>query len=111
MAKKLRAGLVTLDLDRFLAVVGNERISLTPTEFDILEHLVRNSARVVSRGELLERVVRSVYRSDCCLRVHILHLRRKLGAAAHAVRTVRGRGFWFDVSQVKRLYRPVEART
>jgi len=72
---------------------GDEEISLTPTEFDILECLATDPGRVVARQEIIERVWNTHwYGPTRVLDVHIAALRRKLGDPA-AILTVYARGF------------------
>ena len=72
---------------------GGDEVSLTPTEFDILECLVTDPGRVVARQEIIERVWNTHwYGPTRVLDVHIAALRRKLGDPAMIV-TVYARGF------------------
>ena len=77
--------------------VAGERVALTRTEFDILEHLASRPRHVHTRGQLIESVWGQAYVGDDRLAdVHISHLRAKLGDDASAPRyvvTVRGVGF------------------
>jgi DNA-binding response OmpR family regulator len=98
-ASALHSGPITVDAARFRVVVSGETLSLTRMEFDLLYYLMRNSDRVVAQAELLEKVARVSHRSQGWLRVHVLNLRRKLGAASSLIQTVHGRGLWFDESQ------------
>lgn len=88
---------VRVDRMRFSVFVDDAAIPTTRLEFDLLAYLVRHADRVVSSKELFEAVIGAVYapRSGL-LRVHVAHLRRKLGNAAVALRTVRGRGLLWD---------------
>jgi DNA-binding response OmpR family regulator len=90
---KLYAGPITLDLDRYAVHVYGHAVDLTRVEFNLLEFLVRHSDRVVSHADLLQRVLgRTGGDGGSLIRVHVAHLRRKLGAASVAIQTVRGRG-------------------
>jgi two-component system, OmpR family, response regulator CpxR len=74
-------------------------LPLTDTEYDILEHLVRSAGRVVTRRELMTVLHQCDFAPyDRALDVHISHLRKKLGADAVAVRTVRGEGYLFSTA-------------
>ncbi len=96
--QELRAGPLVLDLDRYAAFVRGRKLPVTPLEFDILVYLMQNSHRVVPQQELVRSVTRGTYRADSSqVRVHVFHLRTKLGPASQALRTIRGRGLWFDV--------------
>jgi DNA-binding response OmpR family regulator len=69
---------------------------LTRLEFDILAYLMEHADRVVSHEELVREVIGGVYhRESSLIRVHVAHLRRKLGPSATALETVRGRGLRF----------------
>lgn len=83
-----------LDMRRFEAYVDGRAIDLTKLEFDILAYLASHAPAVVSHEELVSCVARGVYSpGDSSVRVHISHLRRKLGPAGAIIHTVRGRGF------------------
>jgi two-component system response regulator MprA len=72
---------------------GNRRLELTRTEFELLELLVRNAERVVTRSEILERVWGFDFgTSSNSLNVYIGYVRRKLGEP-QLVHTVRGVGY------------------
>jgi two-component system OmpR family response regulator len=93
---RLRRGGICLDLDRFTVHAGDRRVHLTPLEFDVLAYLMRHAHRVVSHEELVRNALHGIYDPDSSrLRVHVTHLRRKLGTRALAIETVRGRGFRF----------------
>ena len=96
MSPRLDIGPVSLDLDCFIACVNGRRPTLTRLEFDILAYLMSNAHRVVCAEELVERVGKNVYRTNTSwVRVHISHLRRKLGPEARVIETIRGRGLRF----------------
>jgi DNA-binding response OmpR family regulator len=87
----------TLDLDRREARRGNEVIALTPTEFRLMEYLVRNKGRTVSENELNEQIWGSYHPSDSsAVRRYIFLLRQKFEvdpANPHLIHTVRGFGY------------------
>jgi DNA-binding response OmpR family regulator len=69
-------------------------IELTRTQFNVLEVLMRNAGRVVSKKELSEQALgRPLARFDRSLDVHLSSIRQKLGEAAELIRTVRGTGY------------------
>jgi two-component system response regulator CpxR len=76
---------------------GGKAVDFTSTEFDLLEALVRSAGRAVSREDLSERVFgRRLFPDDRSIDVHISHIRRKLGPAAHGserIKTLRGTGY------------------
>jgi two-component system response regulator RegX3 len=95
------AGPVRLDSDRHVVTVRGEEVRLPLKEFDLLEVLLRNSGRVLTRAQLIDRVWGSNYVGDTkTLDVHIKRLRSKIeedpGAPEHLV-TVRGLGYRFEV--------------
>jgi two-component system response regulator RegX3 len=97
----VEAGLVRMDIDRHTVTVDNEPISLPLKEFDLLELLMRNSGRVLTRGQLIDRVWGADYVGDTkTLDVHVKRLRAKIEAdPANPVHllTVRGLGYKFEV--------------
>jgi len=96
----VEAGPVVIDPERHLVLVKNEPVGMPLKEFDLLEYLVRNSGRVLTRGQLIDRVWGSDYVGDTkTLDVHVKRLRAKVEAdPAHPVHllTVRGLGYKFE---------------
>jgi two-component system, OmpR family, response regulator len=69
-------------------------IELTSMEFNLLEVLMRNAGRVVSKKELSEQGLgRPLARFDRSVDVHLSSIRQKLGEASSLIQTVRGRGY------------------
>jgi DNA-binding response OmpR family regulator len=69
-------------------------LELTSTQFNVLEVLMRNAGRVVSKKELSEQALgRPLARFDRSLDVHVSSIRQKLGEGAELIRTVRGTGY------------------
>jgi DNA-binding response OmpR family regulator len=96
---ELRVGSLLLDLARHQAFSHGQPISLTRLEFALLRHLLTNAHRVVTVDELVGCVIEGIHRPGSSLvRVHICHLRRKLGYAGAAIRTIRGVGLCLDES-------------
>jgi two-component system response regulator RegX3 len=96
----LEAGPVRMDVERHVVSVGGESVSLPLKEFELLEVLLRNAGRVMTRGMLIDRVWGSDYVGDGkTLDVHVKRLRAKIeadpGAPLHLV-TVRGLGYKFE---------------
>lgn len=89
-----RAG-ITVDLSGRRVHAGDLEISLTPREYDLLAALVRNAGRVITHQQLLAMVWGARHVEDTqYLRVHISHLRQKLGPlAAGMIRTEAGIGY------------------
>jgi two-component system response regulator RegX3 len=96
----IEAGPVRLDVDRHVVSVGGEPVSMPLKEFELLELLLRNAGRVLTRGQLIDRVWGSDYVGDTkTLDVHVKRLRAKVepdpGSPRHIV-TVRGLGYKFE---------------
>jgi two-component system OmpR family response regulator len=69
-------------------------IELTSMEFNLLEVLMRNAGRVVSKKELSEQALgRPLARFERSVDVHLSSIRQKLGAASALIHTVRGQGY------------------
>jgi two-component system KDP operon response regulator KdpE len=70
-----------MDLSRRLVTVGQEQVSLTPTEYEILRLLLQNAGKVLTHRQLLRQVWGTAYESEMhILRVNISNLRRKIEA-------------------------------
>jgi two-component system KDP operon response regulator KdpE len=70
-----------MDLSRRLVTVGEEQVSLTPTEYEILRLLLQNAGKVLTHRQLLRQVWGTAYESEMhILRVNISNLRRKIEA-------------------------------
>ena len=97
----LQGGPVRMDIDRHVVTVNGEEISMPLKEFELLEILLRNVGRVMTRGQLIERVWGADYVGDMkTLDVHIKRLRSKIepdSSAPQYVVTVRGLGYKFEV--------------
>jgi two-component system response regulator RegX3 len=93
----LEAGPVRMDVDRHLVTVQGQPVQLPLKEFDLLELLLRNVGRVLTRGQLIDRVWGSDYVGDTkTLDVHVKRLRAKIEpdpAAPQHLLTVRGLGY------------------
>jgi two-component system response regulator RegX3 len=93
----LEAGPVRMDVERHVVAVDSEQISLPLKEFDLLEYLMRNAGRVLTRGQLIDRVWGSDYVGDTkTLDVHVKRLRAKIEpdpANPKYLLTVRGLGY------------------
>ncbi|MFN3975760.1 MAG: response regulator transcription factor [Aquificaceae bacterium] len=89
---RFKLGELDIDLERKEVKRKEQAIELTPTEFLILQALLENYGKPVSRDYLIERVLkRDVY--DRTVDVHIKKLREKLGEEGKAIQTVRGFGY------------------
>ena len=97
----LEAGPVRIDVDRHVVSVRGDVTSMPLKEFDLLELLMRNAGRVLTRGQIIDRVWGSDYVGDTkTLDVHIKRLRAKIeddpASPVHIV-TVRGLGYKFEI--------------
>jgi len=93
-------GPVRMDVDRHRVTVQGEPVQLPLKEFELLEVLLRNAGRVLTRQQLIDRVWGADYVGDTkTLDVHVKRLRSKLeavpGTPQHLV-TVRGLGYKFE---------------
>jgi DNA-binding response OmpR family regulator len=96
----IRHGDLLIDLERRRVQRGDRRVSLTPTEFEILRHLASRPGRVYTRSELLEllRDYEALDQDEKTINVHVSHLRDKIEddpATPAFVLTVRGVGYAF----------------
>ena len=96
----VQAGPVRMDIERHVVSVHGERVAMPLKEFELLEMLLRNAGRVLTRGQLIDRVWGSDYVGDTkTLDVHVKRLRAKIepdpSAPRHLV-TVRGLSYKFE---------------
>jgi two-component system, OmpR family, response regulator RegX3 len=93
----LEAGPVRMDVERHVVSVDGEPVALPLKEFDLLELLMRNAGRVLTRVQLIDRVWGSDYVGDTkTLDVHVKRLRAKIEpdpANPKYLVTVRGLGY------------------
>ncbi len=97
----LAAGPVRMDVERHTVTVAGAPVALPLKEFDLLELLLRNAGRVLTRGQLIDRVWGADYVGDTkTLDVHVKRLRAKIepdpGAPQHLL-TVRGLGYKLEL--------------
>jgi two-component system response regulator RegX3 len=93
----LSAGPVRMDVERHVVTVDGAPVALPLKEFELLELLLRNAGRVLTRGQLIDRVWGADYVGDTkTLDVHVKRLRAKIepdpGDPRHLL-TVRGLGY------------------
>jgi len=96
----VEAGPVRMDVDRHVVTVRGAMVSMPLKEFDLLELLVRNAGRVLTRSQLIDRIWGADYVGDTkTLDVHVKRLRAKIeedpAAPLHLV-TVRGLGYKYE---------------
>ncbi|RWZ49846.1 response regulator transcription factor [Labedella phragmitis] len=96
----LEAGTVQMDVDRHTVTVRGEEVSMPLKEFELLELLLRNAGRVLTRGQLIDRVWGSDYFGDTkTLDVHIKRIRSRIEEKPSEpvmLVTVRGLGYRFE---------------
>ena len=96
----LEGGRVTLDIDRHTVSVDGSEISMPLKEFELLEVLMRNAGRVLTRGQLIDRVWGTDYFGDTkTLDVHIKRIRSRIEknpSDPTMLVTVRGLGYRFE---------------
>jgi two-component system response regulator RegX3 len=96
----LEAGTVRMDVDRHTVSVNGGEISMPLKEFELLELLLRNAGRVLTRGQLIDRVWGSDYFGDTkTLDVHIKRIRSRIEESPsdpQMLVTVRGLGYRFN---------------
>ena len=99
IASLLRAGDIELDRETHRVRRSGRELRLGPTEFRLLEFLMKSPGRVFSREQLLDGVWgRDVYVDERTVDVHIGRLRKAVnrGRVKDPIRTVRGSGYAFD---------------
>ena len=95
----LKAGDLELDRESHRVRRAGRDLHLGPTEYRLLEYLMRNPGRVYSREQLLDGVWgKDVYVDERTVDVHVGRLRKAInrGREADPIRTVRGAGYAFD---------------
>lgn len=96
----LQAGPVRIDIDRHSVTVNGSAISLPLKEFELLEFLIRNQGKVLTRVQLIDRIWGGDYYGDTkTLDVHIKRLRSKIEtdpASPELIQTIRGLGYKFE---------------
>lgn len=96
----LAAGTVRMDLERHTVSVSGAVVNMPLKEFELLEYLLRNAGRVLTRGQLIDRVWGTDYFGDTkTLDVHIKRIRSRIESVPSAptmLVTVRGLGYRFE---------------
>ena len=98
----IELGPIKLDIARHTIQVNGQEVSMPLKEFEVLEYLMENSGRVLTRGQLMDQIWGANYVGDGkTLDVHIKRLRSKVEkdpANPKLLHTVRGLGYKFEVS-------------
>jgi two-component system response regulator RegX3 len=94
------SGKIRMDIERHSVTVNGLAVSMPLKEFELLEFLLRNEGRVLTRGQLIDRVWGGDYFGDTkTLDVHIKRLRSKIEddpADPKLIHTIRGLGYKFE---------------
>ncbi|WP_288025774.1 response regulator transcription factor [Arthrobacter sp.] len=100
VSSTVHAGPVRMDVERHVVTVHGEAVAFPLKEFELLEMLLRNAGRVLTRGQLIDRVWGADYVGDTkTLDVHVKRIRSKIEpepAAPRFLVTVRGLGYKFE---------------
>ena len=92
--QSLAYGLVGIDTERHRVTIDQQEVELDQAEFKLLRYLVAHPDRIFSRAQLLDKVWGDhTFIEERTVDVHIMRLRKSLGAAADYVKTVRGMGY------------------
>lgn len=95
--KIIKISSLTIDADRYEAMINNEKIELTTTEFNILLILASKPGWVFSRNKLLDMLWgEDKIVLDRTIDVHIQKLRKKLGQFGDHIKSVHGVGYKFE---------------
>lgn len=96
----LEGGRVRMDVERHTVLVDGQPVPMPLKEFDLLEYLLRNAGRVLTRGQLIDRIWGADYVGDTkTLDVHVKRLRSKIELEPSRPKqlvTVRGLGYKFE---------------
>ena len=97
---ELVVGKLRLNFSSYTAYLDQEKLELTPKEYELLKLFITNVGRAYTREQLLEKVWGYEYFGDTrTVDVHVRHLRAKMAAepkVAEAIETVRGVGYRFS---------------
>lgn len=97
----LKAGPVVMDIERHIVTVDGRPVQMPLKEFELLELLMENVNRVLTRGQIIDRVWGSNYFGDTkTLDVHVKRIRSKIEedpSRPKLLQTVRGLGYKFEV--------------
>ena len=98
---ELTVGPIRMDLDKHRVTVNSIHVTFPLKEFELLEYLMRNSGRVLTRSQLIDRVWGNDYFGDTkTLDVHIKRLRAKVEADPAnptIIHTIRGLGYKLEI--------------
>ena len=97
--KRLIFNDLIIDIENKEIMIGENKINLTKTEFEVLALLAKHPNRIFSRVDLIERIWKEApYTIERTVDVHIARLRKKLGAHASVIMNRSGYGYRFNTS-------------
>ncbi|MCB2069480.1 MAG: winged helix-turn-helix domain-containing protein, partial [Ottowia sp.] len=97
-------GALVLDGATHRVSYEGEQLRMGPTEFKLLQYLMKNAERVHSRGQLLDKVWGDhVFIEERTVDVHVKRLREALGSASVLIETVRGAGYRLTAQPLAQL--------
>ena len=89
-----------IDIENKELVIGEDKINLTKTEFEILALLARHPNRIFSREDMIENIWKDApYTTERTVDVHIARLRKKMGSHASVITNRSGYGYRFNTSK------------
>ena len=91
---------VEVDRERHLITMGDRRLDLTSSEFDLLDTLIRQPGRAFTRSELIDAALDG-FVLERTIDVHIRSIRKKLGSRGSLIETVRGVGYRFSDPRIE----------
>ncbi|MDL2223776.1 response regulator transcription factor [Bacteroidales bacterium OttesenSCG-928-M06] len=90
-----------IDFDTKDVFIGEKVVSLTRTEFEVLEFLVKHQERIFSREEIIDHIwEKTPYITERTVDVHITRLRKKLGDYSSLISNRSGYGYRFNISNI-----------
>ena len=97
LSDELHAGRIVLNLQSHKVTVDGKKVELALKEFELLELLIRNAGRVLTRDMLLESIWGFSFDGETrTVDVHVRTVRAKLGDAGNIIETIRGVGYTID---------------
>lgn len=88
---------IELDFQKKKIFIDNEKIDLTPIEFEIMNLFLKNSGKIFSREQILNRAWKETNVTDRTVDVHITRLRKKIGIYGKYIISRSGYGYCFEI--------------
>lgn len=96
--KELEFGKITIDTKNMIALMSGNELTLTKTEFSLLEYFIKNAKGIIKRESLMKDIIGyDNYIYDRTIDTHVKNLRKKLEWAIN-IETVRG--IWYRISRI-----------